>query len=223
MIANRYFWGRVQGDAEDALGVTDESFDAFDALVSEHGLVVTDDDDVTTTALHVALRAPAGFIWALELYDNGDDAGVIHWIYPPDGGAPLRAATCDSHPIGPALRWEEAEKLRAALTDDVAPIAPLLLWGAIGLAKHDSRDLVRARLSDAWLRTGLVSKDIAVQLAAESSGKRRDTEWRTDARLGWTTPEGYRRLGGWSEEEVEVFRRFLAAIGASVTTQQLLA
>jgi hypothetical protein len=142
LLANRYFWARIHGEHEDALEVTDESFDDFDALIAEHGVEETD-DDFTTVSLYVPLPA-----------------------------------RCDA---------------------------------------------IRARLADAWIQTGLVAEDVAAQLAAESCKRRRETPWRTDARLGWATPEGYRRAGdssdedvpGWSDEHVETFRQFLAAIGGA--------
>jgi hypothetical protein len=210
--ALRYEHGdkRQEDDDEDETGDDDEDEDEddvpeFDQLMDESA---DDDDDdeaadddtddadgeVVEQRLTIPLYLPRGFVWEVVHFDNGEDAGVVHQIRAP-GADPARFATLDAHPTGHAMSWSEAERLIHALAADprnraanVVAVAPLLLWSAVGVRETDDRDAIRARLAEAWRHTGVVSPDVADQIALESS-RRRATKLASSAQ-----PESFKQL-----------------------------
>lgn len=162
--------------AERGGGGDDDDDDAEDA--DEDGGNET--DELVEQRLTVPLYLPRGFIWEIEHYDNGEDAGVVHRIREP-GAEPVRFATLDAHPSGHSIGWEEALQLFRAIAVDprnraanVSAIAPLLWWSAIRLVETDDREAVRACLAEAWRQ--VVSRDVADQLAIESSRRRASSQ-----------------------------------------------
>jgi hypothetical protein len=160
----------------------------FDQLVAENE--DEDDDDASDDdgddadselveqRLTIPLYLPRGFVWEVEHFDNGEDAGVVHRIRAP-GAEPAVFATLDAHPTGHAMRWDEAERLMRALDVDprnraanVVAVSPLLLWSAVSLTESDDRTAIAARLAEAWRQTGILSSDVADQIALESSRRR---------------------------------------------------
>ena len=188
-------WATYDGDDDKEDDDDDEEEDDipdFDELAKRGGSDDDDDDDdeeddddddeasddLVDQRLTLPLYLPRGFVWEIEHFDNGEETGIVHRIRAP-GEEPVRFATLDAHPTGHALGWSEAERLVQALQIDprnrvahVSSLAPLLLWSAIGLGDTDDREVVRVRLAEAWRQSGMVTPEVADQLALDSSRRR---------------------------------------------------
>lgn len=164
-------------DFEDLLGACEERFEELSALAATHARMETpdlDEPDVQIELLSVPLFLPGGYIWEVELYDNGDDAGAGYYIHVPSIAGRLEVGVYDAHSRFPfLLRWDEAQLLATASAglaenraSGAARVALLLLWTAVGIAEADPLETVRARLEAAWRTSGLVSDDAARTLGA---------------------------------------------------------
>jgi len=104
LLANRYFWSRVLWMFEDEFAFRGERLDADFKTYCEAIRPYTrvshpfeDDPDIELRLVSAALHLPDGYLWEVELYDNGEDAGTNYYLHDPSLPERLELAVHDAH------------------------------------------------------------------------------------------------------------------------------
>ena len=223
IVRHPVFWARTYDFSSafhDALRISDEAHADFDALTAPFIREETDEDDdeIVFRLLSVPIQFSSNYVWELELYDDGLDAGVSHYLSGPTIERRLHLGANDAHPRLSILRWSELEQLTAAAArddrnrdSDVADHALLLLLPTVSVTAEDPLPDIRARVSQAWTQTGLVSAGDAAVIA---NRLRVGAGWRQHPSRGWVAAgEGPRRSAdsGFTDDEARAFAGFLAS------------
>lgn len=177
IVRHPVFWTKTYDFSQtlrDALGVDEDALDAFDELAEPHIREETpdeDDEDFVVRLLSIPVYLPGGYIWVVELYDNGDDAGVTHYLSGDDLSERVALGRLDAHPQSSPLRWPDLLKIVDAAARDelnrasgVADFALLMLFPVVRVPE-DSVAEARATVERAWVASGLVTAESASTIA----------------------------------------------------------
>lgn len=177
IVRHPVFWAKTYDFSQafhDDLGIDDAAFAAFEELVEPHIREERpdgDDEELVVRLLSIPVELPGGFTWELELYDNGDDAGVTHYLSGPYLDERIELGRMDAHPIAAPLQWSEllavveaARREERNRASGVADLALLLLFPVVRVPAAALSE-ARIAIEQAWSASGLMSADSARALA----------------------------------------------------------